>query len=182
MFSLFWSNRFLVSVYYREWWKHVRLHLCWECYSCPYMCWRSFRFSNGLCGRKGTPKLWIFLGVEFLFFSLSPSPVLVRCMKNEIFPCNPSVGIFHHQSWAYEVLGICISYIGKLGISKVKQASNFLTLTFTSWSFFFIKNSYLQLASTLMQLWKWPEIGMKVRSRPDLASTFFTTSKLSTIF
>ena len=136
LFSLFWSNRFLVSVYYREWWKHVRLHLCWECYSCPYMCWRSFRFSNGLCGRKGTPKLWIFLGVEFLFFSLSPSPVLVRCMKNEIFPCNPSVGIFHHQSWAYEVLGICISYIGKLGISKVKQASNFLTLTFTSWSFF----------------------------------------------
>lgn len=117
----------------------------------------------------------------FFFFSLSPSPVLVRCMKNEIFPCNPSVGIFHHQSWAYEVLGICISYIGKLGIPKVKQASNFLTLTFTRWSYF-IKNRYLPLASTMMQLWKWPEIGMKVRSRSDLASTFFTTSKLSTIF
>jgi hypothetical protein len=75
IYSFFEVTGFLISVYYREWWKHVRLHLCWECYSCPYLCRRSFRFSDGLCGWKGMPmpKLWMFLSIhsfKFFFFVL----------------------------------------------------------------------------------------------------------------
>ena len=54
----------LISVYYREWRKHIRFYLCWECILCPHLCRGSSRFSDNLCWWKGT------LAVESLWSGL----------------------------------------------------------------------------------------------------------------
>lgn len=43
----------------------------------------------------------------------------IRALLKVEFSCGCLVGIFHHQSWANEVLGICFFYIGRSGVSKV---------------------------------------------------------------